>query len=427
MVTSVIVIALVVAGAGWAFRTLAARRRASARSPSGSLPPLVRAEVAHRGDYTETLRGFGRTHALTRTQVVAEAEGVVVEIAPGLQAGQPVAATPAPDAAPGDGAARLPVLVRIDDRDLTDELEQARAQARAADADVTRLESVRTNLRARLVAAGDELAAAERELHRIEPLVPGTLSRSALDAQRIQVAARQRTKLQLGSQARETTESLRAARAHAQALERGVALAERRKQRAVVRAPFAGRIEKRQVDLGQRVRVGDALFTIVDLSRVELPVALPAHNYPDVQVGAPVRLFLPEAREPLLETTVARVAPAINASERTFFAYAVVPGQPSHAPAPPGTHLVAEVRGRTWPGVVAVPRRAFLDDRVFVARPDPQHPDRARVEVRRPEVVRSLAGVALVRSGLKEGERFLVTNLESVAEGSHVRLAPEAK
>ena len=40
---------------------------------------------------------------------------------------------------------------------------------------------------------------------------------------------------------------------------------------------------------------------------------------------------------------------------------------------------------------------------------------------------RYLMGYGLVEEGIEAGEFVLVTNLESVAEGSTVRIAPEAK
>ena len=47
------------------------------------------------------------------------------------------------------------------------------------------------------------------------------------------------------------------------------------------------------------------------------------------------------------------------------------------------------------------------------------------MEVRTPKVARQLPGVALIEAGLADGELYLVSNIESVAEGSRVRLMVE--
>ncbi|MDA1195744.1 MAG: HlyD family efflux transporter periplasmic adaptor subunit [Planctomycetota bacterium] len=417
--TSVVLIALVLGAAGMGFTALASMRKESTRAQDGPLAPLVRVAVAQRTEYTETVRGFGRARPLRAATVAAEVVGLIVSVDPALEAGQIV------EGAKGTASA-LPILVTIDDRDLVDRLERAKAEAEAAEAEITRLASQKGSLRERLSVTVEELEAAERELARIAPLVPKTLSLSDLDMQKIQVNLRQRARLLLQAEAQDNADAARMAEARLRALQRGVALAEREQGRAQVAAPFAGRIEARYVEVGERVKVGDPLFDIVDLSRIEIPVSLAAGRYEDVVAGARVVLRLPEHDEPLWEGTVERVSPSIDGERRTFFAYIEVPGTPGANRAPPGTHLVAEVQGRTHRDVVAVPRRAFLGDRIFVAKPGTREGE-AVVEVRRPTLVRMLPGVALVREGLADGEHYLLTNLESVAEGSIVRIEPEAR
>jgi len=411
--------ALIAFGAVTGYRKLASLKGQSQRTDQGPLPPLVRARAAQAQDYRESLRGYGRAVALRRTQVVAEVAGVVQEISPDLEAGQAIARQ--------DGA--LPVLVSLDNRDLADQLARSEAEAQMAQADSARLTLLAKSLDKRLAVVQEELDAAQRELRRIASLVPKTLSKSALDAQRIQVSVRQRQALQLRSQAQENAESLNAAQAQITVRTRQVDLARRQFERARVRAPFPGRIEARHVHLGARVRVGDPLFTLVDLSRVEVPIALPAARYGDVARGARATARLPDTSAPLWEGQVARVAPEINAADRTFFAYVVIAGSTTRNPAPPGTHLLVSVEGRLFKDVFALPRRAFLGDRIFIARltSEPTEATDAReavVEERTPQIVRLLDGVALVRRGLDDGDLVLVSNLESVAKGSVVRLAP---
>ena len=235
-----------------------------------------------------------------------------------------------------------------------------------------------------------------------------------------------RAKLSLESEIRQNADAVAAAEARQTALKRGVALAERAKARAQVRAPFAGRIEMRQVEIGERVKAGDPLFTIVDMSRMEVPIALPAGRYDEVVVGAEAKLYLPEHDEPLWTGVVARKAPAIETERRIFFAYLVVEGSAGENAVTPGAHLVGVVSGRQHEGVIPIPRRAFLTGRLFVAKPG-ETEGTATVEERTPEVTRYLMGYGLVKDGLDAGEFVLITNLESVAEGSTVRIAPEAE
>ncbi|MDF1701236.1 MAG: HlyD family efflux transporter periplasmic adaptor subunit [Planctomycetota bacterium] len=419
-----IVIGLAFFGAAKGFMAFKAMRKDSARTEGGTLAPLVRVQRAVVADYTEQLHGFGRARPIRTATVVAEVEGIIRSVDPRLESGTVILATE--NTTGGNGGAALPTLVTIDDRDLDDRLERARSEVVGAEAEISRLGTQLGSLRERLAVTERELEASERELERILPLVPKTLSRSDLDAQRIQVTIRERAKLMLEAEIRINSDAKRAAEARLDVLQRGVALAERSKSRARVAAPFAGRIEIRHVEIGERVKPGDPLFTIVDLSRIEVPVALNAARYDEVVTGAPASLRLPEHDEPIWEGTVTRVAPSIQAEQRIFFAYVVVEGSPGQNRVTPGAHLVAQVAGRTHEKVVAVPRRAFLGGRLFVAVPGPQE-GRATVEERTPTVRRYLSGAGLVAEGLAEGELVLLTNLESVAEGSLVRVAPDAR
>lgn len=420
-ITSVVVIVIALFGAFQGFKHFASMRKESARADGGALAPLVRTVTAARVDYTEQLSGFGRARPMRSATVVAEVEGVVRAIDPRLEAGKLIL----PGEAGGD-ASVLPVLVEIDDRDLDDRLARANADVTGAEAELTRLGTRLGSLREQLAVTERELEAAERELARIEPLVPETITRSALDAQQIQVALRERAKITLDAEIRDNADAVAVAEARLVSLRRAVALAERQKQRAKVRAPFAGRIEVRHVERGERVKPGDPLFTIVDLSKIEVPVALPAGRYQEVAVGAPATLRHPATTETLWEGRVARIAPAIETERRIFFAYLVIEGTPGSNPVTPGAHLAASVAGRRHEGVIPIPRRAFLGDVLFVAVPGPQEGTATIVE-RTPVVTRYLAGHGLVREGIEAGERVLVTNLESVAGGSQVRIAPEAE
>ena len=422
LVTSALVIGIVLYAAVKGFGYFASMRKSSAKAEHGALAPLVRVVRAERLDHTEVLRGFGRARPMRTATVVAEVEGVVRAIDPQLEAGKLVEVEPrSPKTA--DGSV-LPVLVVIDDRDLDDRLERARDDVKAAEAELTRLGTQLGSLRERVAVTERELDAAQRELDRIAPLVPATISRSELDAQQIQVALRERAKLLLEAEIRQNADAVAAAEARLSSLRRGVTLAERAKTRARVRAPFAGRIETRHVEVGERVKPGDALFTIVDLSRMEVPVALPAGRYDEVAVGAAATLRLPEHGESLWTGTVTRKAPQIDSERRVFFAYLVVEGTPGENVVTPGAHLIATVEGHTHVGVIPIPRRAFLTEHLFVAVPD-EGGETATVHERVPTVTRYLAGFGLVKAGVEAGDLVLVTNLESVAEGSTVRIAPE--
>ena len=425
-ITSVVVGALLLAAGMAGFQRLSALKKESERSIGGAGLPVVRVETAERSAYTETVRGYGRARALRLTDVPSEVATVVTYVSPALEAGAAIDSSTdesSTGTTNGGGAEddNLPVLVRLDARDLKDAKERASLERDAAQADVKRFTQLGESLAERLVVSKEEVATARREYERIEKLVPKTLPQSDLDRQQLQVSLRRLQVLDLESRIEENGHALEAAKARLEALAKAADIAERNLERAVIRAPFPGRIVDRHVQLGDHVQPGEPLFRIVDLSRVEVPVALPAGRYGDVRVGSPARLTHARTGEELWTGTVARVAPDINTSERTFFAFLVVEGTPTANPITPGSHVLAEIEGRTYENVIAIPRRALLGDIAYVAKPTPEGP--SLIEERHPILVRLLPGEALVVGGLEAGDRYLVTNLESVAAGSRVRIA----
>ena len=398
------------------------------RDAEADLPPLVRAQTARRQNVTEHLRGYGVAQAPLRFVVTAEIEGTTTVVDTDYEPGTAVRPIKANGGSDPDV---FPVLVELDASDVRDRLARARDEKRITAAELDRVENQASSWSARLTLAKNELASAQREYDRIAKLVPQTLSRSDLDRQELQVALRERQIEQIKASIQENEDNAAILSVRLTAAGHAVSLEERNLLRCTIRAPAAGRVVKRHVNRGDRVRPGDALFEIVSLERVEIPVALPAGRYAEVRVGAPVTLEDPRDDRTLHEGTVARRSPRIDASERTFFVFVEIEGTAHRNPIPPGTHVRARVEGRTHEDVVPVPRQAFLGELLFVARRDGEAGGEPVYEVveREPTVARLLPGVALVSGGLEDGERFLVTNLESVESRTvgakaRVRLAP---
>ena len=169
--------------------------------------------------------------------------------------------------------------------------------------------------------------------------------------------------------------------------------------------------------------VGAALFTIVDLSRIEVAVALPASRFHEVEVGAATTLRMREGRAPVWIGEVVRVAPGVDADEASFVVYVEVEGTPHRNTVPPGEFLVAEVAGAVHRGVLAVPRIAFIEGQVFVVEGDGETERARAVE---PKILRLLPDVALAAGGLSDGARVVISNIEQIGDGSKIVVIDDA-
>jgi len=212
-----------------------------------------------------------------------------------------------------------------------------------------------------------------------------TEARLKLDVARQKLAALDLSESELANLSREPVESLR---------------------RKEIRAPIAGRVIERKVNLGQPVG-GEGqtkeLFTIADLSKVEANLAVPAENLQAVHEGQGVRLTTPDGRQ--FEGKVAFVNAMITPETRTGHVIAYFPN-PDFA-LRPGSLMNAEIALEQTRVKVRVPRSALQlvknETIVFVRTPE-------GFAARRVEVGAGDDDSVEIRAGLTPGERIAIAN-----------------
>lgn len=82
------------------------------------------------------------------------------------------------------------------------------------------------------------------------------------------------------------------------------------------RAPFAGWLEQRQVELGEFVQPGQALFTLLKIDRLKAIARVPQQRIAEIQEGQPVKLELLDGRQ--LQGQVSLVGNLADPATRTF-------------------------------------------------------------------------------------------------------------
>ena len=228
------------------------------------------------------------------------------------------------------------------------------------------------------------------------------------------------------------------ARAALAAAEAALAQAERDIERCTVRAPYAGRVRSKAVDVGQFVARGAELARLyaIDYAEVRLPLAddelafvdLPLAFRGDTATGDGPEVLLSArfaGREHVWEGRLVRTEGEIDPDTRMVVAVARVEdpygrgGDERRPPLAVGLFTRAEIQGRVVEDVVVLPRRALRDGRsVLVVDGDD------RLRIRPVEVLRSEGERVLLSAGVASGERVVATPLEIAVDGMRVR--PEA-
>lgn len=205
-------------------------------------------------------------------------------------------------------------LVRLDPRDNDTKVLQAKALLAFADTKITQAESDLTETRAKIAQAVAQFEKAQLDFDRAQELTKTKVaSKQELDAAK---AAFDSAKAGADS-ARATTAASEAAldAAKAQRAAAQVYLEDAELQRSynVVTAPVAGRIGKRNAEIGNRVQAGQALFSIME-SDVWIVANFKETQLAKMRVGQPVEIAIDAIPGEHFTGTVESFSPASGAS-----------------------------------------------------------------------------------------------------------------
>lgn len=300
--------------------------------------------------FVELIRLTGTVEANRDVQVSAEETGVVREIlvekGNAVRAGQPI--------------------LRIDDRVLRAQVEQARARA-----DLARETWQRRQRLFEVDGVGSELAYLEAKYAAEE------------------------------------------ARANLQTLEE-------RLDRTVVRAPLEGILDRRMVEVGTMVNAGTPVARIVSLDPVKITAGVPERFAADVAPGAEAEVRLDALDGRVFEARVSYVGATVDPGNRTFPVELGLPN-PGHVIKPEMVASISLVR-RVRNDAMVVPQEAIVrvEDGFVVFVVDDEEGE--EVAVATPVTTGPSSGNRVViEEGLQAGDRVIVVGQQQVAHGDRVR------
>lgn len=211
-------------------------------------------------------------------------------------------------------------------------------------------------LRALLVEEGDAVEA-EQELARLEDVeqrIEFERAQSVLATEERELARAEK----LHKERSLSENDLETARQELAEAKHRAALAELNLSRTVIRAPFAGRILRRQLDVGATVSDGTALFELADCEPLCADVAVPERHVARLAVGQPVRL-LADATATTLEARIERVAPGVDPATGTV---KVTLSVTSRNDVRPGSFARVGIVTEQHPDALIVPRSALVPE-----------------------------------------------------------------
>ncbi|MCA8960443.1 MAG: efflux RND transporter periplasmic adaptor subunit [Planctomycetes bacterium] len=186
------------------------------------------------------------------------------------------------------------------------------------------------------------------------------------------------------------------------------------------RAPFAGTVVQRSVEIGQQVSPGDEICVIADFDPLRLSLFLAESEVAEVEEGQRVELRRSRDSDIVTVGQVERVSPIVDESSLTVEVTIDFGGAPSTLR--PGSFAVVDIITRTVRDATLIPKAALRKDErgIFVFR---IRDDRAqRVEV---SVGYQDDAVAQVREGIEPGDLVVVQGGRDLSDGAAVSIHRE--
>jgi membrane fusion protein (multidrug efflux system) len=203
-----------------------------------------------------------------------------------------------------------------------------------------------------------------------------------------------------------------------------------------VKAPFAGRLGIRLVNLGQILHEGDAIVTLQTLDPIFLNFSLPQQQLTSATVGSKVRATTDSATGEVFEGQISTINPDVDPVTRSVRIQATM--RNSAEKLRPGMFATVEVVLPTRQNVLSIPATAVLyapyGDSVFVVDEKKNEHSGQMEKVLRQQFIRlgnARGDFVAVVDGLKANETVVTSGVFKLRAGMAVnidnKLAPDAQ
>lgn len=184
---------------------------------------------------------------------------------------------------------------------------------------------------------------------------------------------------------------------------------------AVIRAPFAGTIAKRQVQPGEKVATDSSIVTMVDLRQMLLEAAVPAAEIPSVRIGQTARFKVGGFGDRQFTGEVQRINPVTSEGSRAITIYIAVPNADRALKG--GMFAQGELTLESTQPVLAIPQPAAHDE---AGVPFVYTLEDSRIVRKQVTLGPRVKGNAFVevRDGLAAGERVIIADVDDAKPGA---------
>ena len=318
------------------------------------------------------------------------------------------------------------MLVRLQDADFKDRVQQAQAQLDQTKAKVEQ-NRARIGLRPgqkfnpdnvpEVAAARAALDLAEKNLKRYEKLVEsGDVSRANFDQQKSQRDQASEQYKALIHQAEQNYAAIANSQAAVAAAQTNLSLVKRNLTYTTVVAPMAGYVSDRPADIGEYISPQQKVATIVSLNPLRVKIDVPEQAIPQIHQGESVSVSVSAYTDRTFSGRIARISPNVTAASRTLTVEADVDNP--NGELKPGQFATIRILLPKSAPAVMVPQRALRTisgaTYVFVIK-------NGFAQQRLVQSGQTEGDMVELKSGVTTDEVVAISNVDQLSDGVAVR------
>ena len=326
----------------------------------------------------------------------------------------------------GSSVRKGQMLVKLEDADFKDRIQQAQAQLDQSKATLQQ-NMAKIGLRAgqkfnpenvpEVAAARAALDLADKNLRRSEKLVEsGDIPRATYDLQKSQRDQAAEQHQALIHQAQQNFAAVANAQAAVDMAQTQLSLAKRNLTYTVVPAPMAGYVSERPADIGEYISPQQKVATIVSLNPLRVRIDVPEQAIPQIRVGESVSVSVAAYPDRSFAGHVARISPSVTPASRTMTVEADV--ENPNAELKPGQFATIRILLPQSAPAVLVPLRALRPisgaTYVFVIK-------NGFAQQRLVQTGQTEGDLVELKSGIAADEIVATSNVDQLSDGSAVR------
>lgn len=394
------------------------------RTPILENPLIVRIMIAEPVTIARVWEGYGTVRAMDSAEVAAQVSAQVVDRPERIE--------------PGITVSEGEVLLQLDQSTFIERVKASQRRIEAWQAQLAGFDVQERRLTEQVGFAADEVTVEENELQRIiDALANGAGTDTERENRRANLRRVQRQLAALQEQLELIPRQREQIQAQLEDEAASLRLAKIDLERTTITAPIDGVLQSIGPDVGDLLSPGAHVARIVNLTRLEVPLRVPASADEGAMMGGEVELIADGADAGHWVGRVTRIAPEADNTTRTLTLYvevrqpALTAGAAAPPPLRPGRFVIGRIRSTESTPRLLVPRLAALGDHVMLAESMPDKPDEVyarqvpvhvlyHVDGEYPRLAPDETQWAVIDAGLAPDQRVIISNLDQLHDGTRI-------